>query len=140
VLAIHYTPVSRGVVQLDGIVVRTIGIIKGLQLTIHECPKFSFTQDISVIDLPPLFSICVSRDFTAKMGGYLLADWSHMILSTRYRNKVTIRAEQMFHNHVESYTTSPINGNYTIHDLEEEDVDHKPTTLVEEVPDTMLDE
>ncbi|KAH9308436.1 hypothetical protein KI387_036347, partial [Taxus chinensis] len=35
---------------------------------------------------------------------------------------------------------SPINGNYTIGDPEEEDVDHEPTTLVEEVPDTVLDE
>ncbi|KAH9295246.1 hypothetical protein KI387_038834, partial [Taxus chinensis] len=101
---------------------------------------FSFTQDISVIDLPPLFTIFLSQDFTAKMGGYLSADWSHMILRTRYGTKVTIRVEPIFHNHVEPYTASPINGNYTIHDPEEEVVDHKPTTLVEEVPDTMLDE
>ncbi|KAH9308437.1 hypothetical protein KI387_036348, partial [Taxus chinensis] len=38
------------------------------------------------------------------------------------------------------YTTSPINGNYTIDDLEEEDVDHELTTLVKEFLDTMLDE
>ncbi|KAH9310162.1 hypothetical protein KI387_038073, partial [Taxus chinensis] len=95
---------------------------------------------ILVIDLPPLFDIFLSRDFTANMGGYLSADWSHMILRTRYGTKVTIRVEPICHNHVEPYIASPINGNYTIYDREEEVSHHEPTTLVEEVPDTVLDE
>ncbi|KAH9328064.1 hypothetical protein KI387_000172, partial [Taxus chinensis] len=53
---------------------------------------------------------------------------------------VTIRALPIFHNHVEPYNSSPINGNYVIGDPKEEDVDHEPTTLVEEVLDTVLDE
>ncbi|KAH9305821.1 hypothetical protein KI387_010225, partial [Taxus chinensis] len=38
------------------------------------------------------------------------------------------------------YIASPINGNFNINVPEEEDVDHEPTTLVEEVPDNLLDE
>ncbi|KAH9288743.1 hypothetical protein KI387_032860, partial [Taxus chinensis] len=140
VLGIQYALVARGVVQLDDTAVKTVVVIKGLQLTINACPSFSFIQDISVIDLPPLFAIFLSRDFIAKMGSYLSADWSHMILRTRYGTKLTIRVEPICHNHVEPYTASPINGNYTIGDPEEEDADHEPTTLVEEVPDTFMDE
>ncbi|KAH9330736.1 hypothetical protein KI387_002844, partial [Taxus chinensis] len=63
-----------------------------------------------------------------------------MILWTQYGMKVTIRVEPISHNHVEPSTASPINGNYTIRDPEEEDVDHELTTLVEEFHDIVLDE
>ncbi|KAH9332168.1 hypothetical protein KI387_044312, partial [Taxus chinensis] len=53
---------------------------------------------------------------------------------------VTIKVELIFNNHVEPYTTKPINGNYAIFDPNKEDADHEKTTLIEEVPDIVLDE
>lgn len=63
-----------------------------------------------------------------------------MILRTRYGTKVTIRVEPICHNHVEPYIARPINGNYAICDHEDEAANHEPTTLIEEVPDMILNE
>ena len=92
-LGLRYQPIERGVVQLDGTSIGTIGLIKDASLTLHACPNFSIHQDIYVIDLPPYFAICLSRDFTAKIGGYLSFDWSHMLFRTRYSTKVTIKTK-----------------------------------------------
>ena len=75
---------EKGVVQLDGTTIEIVGIVKNLDVTLHCYPSFSIPMDIYIIDLPPFFSICLSRDFTAKIGGYLSADWSHMLFRTRY--------------------------------------------------------
>ncbi|KAH9293824.1 hypothetical protein KI387_040972, partial [Taxus chinensis] len=80
-LGLQYETISKGVVQLDGTAVTTVGVIRNLNLTLHACPNVVVLQDVSVIDLPPLFALCLSRDFTAKIGGYLSADWSHMLCS-----------------------------------------------------------
>ncbi|KAH9308816.1 hypothetical protein KI387_036727, partial [Taxus chinensis] len=63
-----------------------------------------------------------------------------MILRTWYGTKVTIRVESICHNHVKPYTVKPINENYAICDLEEEDADHEPTAIIEEFLDMVLDE
>ena len=81
-LGIKYQTLEKGVVQLDGTTVNTLGFIKGLDLTLHACPNFVVPQDICVIDLPPHFAMCLSRDFTAKIGVYLFVDWSPMLFRT----------------------------------------------------------
>ncbi len=53
--------------------------------------------------------MCLSRDFTAKIGGYLSADWSHMLFRTCYGTKVTIKSERLAKNHIEPYCPSTIN-------------------------------
>ena len=83
-LELKYQPLKKGVVQLDGSAVNTIGVIKDASLTLHACPNFSIPQDVYVIDLLPYFALCLSRDFTAKIGGYFSSDWSHMLFRSRY--------------------------------------------------------
>ena len=73
-LELKYEPIEKGVVQLDGTSINFIGLIKNASLTLHACPTFSIPQDIYVIDLPPYFGLCLSREFTAKIGGYLSSD------------------------------------------------------------------
>lgn len=97
----------------------TIGMIKDASVTLHACPNFSIQQDIYVIDLPPYFAICLSRDFTAKIGGYLSSDWSHMLFRTRYGTKVTIKYELLAKNHIEPYVSSLVNANMLAFDEEE---------------------
>lgn len=48
-LGIEYEPLEKGVVQLDGIVVNTVGVINNLSLTLHAFPNFSIAQDIYFI-------------------------------------------------------------------------------------------
>lgn len=69
-----------------------------------------------MFDLPIYFSICLSREFIAKISGYLSFDWSHMLFRIRYGMKVTIRVEPIANDHIEPYTPSPINMNSTLHE------------------------
>ncbi|GAA8416863.1 hypothetical protein Hpkin68_15620 [Helicobacter pylori] len=59
-LGLAYEPIEKGVIQLDGTTIDTIGVIRNLDLTMHACPNFSVPMDIFIIDLPPNFSICLS--------------------------------------------------------------------------------
>ena len=60
-LGLKYQPVEKGVVQLDGTSIHTIGLIKDVSLTLHACPNFSIQQDVYVIDLPPYFVVCLVK-------------------------------------------------------------------------------
>ncbi|KAH9296663.1 hypothetical protein KI387_044243 [Taxus chinensis] len=139
-LGLQYEVISKGVVQLDGTTVATVGVIKGLNLILHACPNVTVLQDVSVIDLPPLFALCLSRDFTAKIGGYLSVDWSHMIFRTRYGTKATIRSEPIVNFHIEPHVPSPINANCSAFDQEEWSNDLETGTKVEGIPYLTLDE
>ncbi|KAH9289422.1 hypothetical protein KI387_033539, partial [Taxus chinensis] len=46
-LGLKYEPVLKGVVQLDGTTVGTVGVIKGLSVTLHSCPNATVLQDVS---------------------------------------------------------------------------------------------
>ena len=92
-LGLKYEPLQKKFTQLDGSSVSTIGVAKDTSLILHASPNFSILLDIYFIDLPALFSICLSREFTTKIGGYLSSDWSHMLFHTRYGTKVTIKSE-----------------------------------------------
>lgn len=73
-LGLNYEPMKRGVMQLDGNKVETIGVIKALPLTLSACPSITVSQDTMIIDVPPMFGLCLSQEFTSKVGGYLSLD------------------------------------------------------------------
>lgn len=100
VLNIKNEPLNRSVMQLDGNKVQTVGLIKSLWLTLFVCPSVIVSQEVVVIDIPPIFSLCLSRDFTAKIGGYLSLDWSHLILRTQHGAKLKILSEPLHTEHI----------------------------------------
>jgi len=51
-----------------------------------------------MVDLPPLFGICLSKEFIAKLGGYLALDYTHLL-----------------HPHKEKYVKIPNEGTKAIH-------------------------
>lgn len=57
------------VIQLDSSSIYIIGSVKGVPITLNAFPNICVIQDIIMVDLPPLFGICLSREFTAKLGG-----------------------------------------------------------------------
>ena len=65
-LGIKYETLEKGVVQLDGTAIETVGVIRNLDLTLHSCLSFSVPMDIYIIDLHPYFSICLSCDYQNK--------------------------------------------------------------------------
>lgn len=77
-----------------------MGLIKNLPLTLFACPSVIVSQEVVVIDIPPVFGLCLSRDFTAKIGGYLSLDWSHLILQTQQGSKLKILSEPLHAEHI----------------------------------------
>lgn len=100
VLNIKYEPLSKGVMQLDGNRVQTMGLIKSLPLTLFACPSVTMSQEVVVIGIPPIFGLCLSRDFTTKIRGYLSLAWSHLILRTQHGAKLKILSEPLHIEHV----------------------------------------
>jgi hypothetical protein len=64
-LGMKYEPIVRGLLQLDGSTVKTVGVIKNVEMALHACPSCTRIQEISVVEVKPNFSIYLSRDFTA---------------------------------------------------------------------------
>lgn len=60
VLNIKYDPLNKGVMQLDENRVQTIGLIKNLPLTLFACPSITVSQEVVIIDIPPIFGLCLS--------------------------------------------------------------------------------
>lgn len=100
VLNLKYEPVSRGVTQLDGNRVKTMGIIKSLPLTLFAYTSITVTQELVAIDIPPIFSFYLSQDFTAKVDGYLSLDWSHLILRTEHEANLKILSGPLHKEHI----------------------------------------
>lgn len=100
VLNLKYEPVNRGVMKLDGNRIQTVGIIKSLPLTLFACPSITVTQEVAVINIPLVFGLCLSRSFTAKFGGYLSLDWSHLILITKHGAELKILSKPLHSEHI----------------------------------------
>lgn len=105
-------------------------------MALCTCPSCTVIQDISIVELPPHFSICLSMDLTTQIGGYIAFDWSYMFFRTIYGTKDSIKTL----NHMETYTPSPVNMNCTIHEEDEGCITHEHATLLIEVSDYLLDE
>ena len=111
-----------------------------MSLTLHACPTFSIPQYTFVIDFPPYFALYLSREFTAKIGGYLSTDWSHMLFRTRYGTKITIRFELLSKGHIESYTPNVINAICIALDQMKDLVTQDTNTQVDGIPNVLLDQ
>ena len=81
-LGMEYEPIVRDVLQLDGSTVKTVGVLKNVEMALHACLGCTVIQDISVAEVKPHFAICLSRDFTAQIGGFISTDWSYTYFKT----------------------------------------------------------
>lgn len=109
-------------------------------MALHACLGCTVIQDISVVELPSHFSICLLRDFTTHIGGYIVSNWSYMFFRTRYGTKASIKVEPLALNHIENYTPSPINMNCTIHEEDEECITNEHANFLTEVCNHLLDD
>ena len=109
-------------------------------MALHDFPHCTIVQDISVADIEPYFVICLSRDFTTKIGDQIAKDWSYILFRTRYGAWSSLRVEPLPLQHIETYTPSPINMNCTTREEDEGNTFHEPTTCLAKVLDFILDE
>ena len=109
-------------------------------MELHAFPSCTITQDISVEEVKPHFSVYLSKDFTAQIGGYISSNWNYIFFRTRYGTQSSIRIEPLSLNHIDTYTLSPINMNCTILEIDDKDMAQEPTTSLAEVSDYLFDE
>jgi len=100
------------VLKLDGTNVKIIRVVKYVGMKLHKCPKIYIIQDIMVVYLPPLFGLCLSREFIAKLGGYLAMDYSLIMVPCKYKNvnifndyTSSFQIEKMHHVNMTYYVT-----------------------------------
>jgi hypothetical protein len=56
-LGMKYEPIVRDVLQLDGSIVKTVGVLRNVEMALHACPGCTIVQDISVAEVKPHFSM-----------------------------------------------------------------------------------
>lgn len=71
ILEVKYEAIVKDVLQLDGSTVKTMGILRNFEMALHACLGSTVVQYISIFEVKPHFAICLSRNFTAQMGGYI---------------------------------------------------------------------
>ena len=111
-----------------------------MEMALHGCPGCIVVQDISIYEVKPHFYICLSRDFTTQIGGYISSDWSYLFFRTRYGIKASIRVEPLALHHTKPYDPISINMNCTIYEEEERDIVNEQATSIEKIPNFLLDE
>ena len=62
------------------------------------------------------------------------------MLFRTYGTKASIKVDPLALHHIEPYTPNLINMNYTILDIDENDIANEPTTSLTEIPNFLLDE
>lgn len=100
VMGLPMTRTSTEVLQLDSTPIKIVGVIKDIVLKIHKCPSVIITQEVMVVELPPLFGLCLSREFITKVGGYLAMDYTHYLIPCGNK-RVRLNNEEIFQFHVE---------------------------------------
>lgn len=77
-------------------------------MKLHQCPEVSVVQEVMIIELPALFDLCLSREFTSKLGGYLSMNYNHYIIPCKGR-RVKIKREDAYPYHVERIEEENVN-------------------------------
>lgn len=79
-----YELLEKGIMQLYGKKVPTTSHIKELYIALYSYPSQKVTWEVTIIEIPMLFRMFLSRDFTRKIGRYLALNWSHLIPRTKH--------------------------------------------------------
>eukprot|EP00253_Pinus_taeda_P034992 PITA_34992 len=79
---LHAIPEKTGtrIMQLDRTNVKVIGELKDVLIRMAAKPQYTQVIDIVVVDIPKAYGMPLSRDWSAKLNGYFLTDWSHLLL------------------------------------------------------------
>ena len=75
-------PSSLKIIQLDRTDVKVMGELKNVLIRLSSNPKVHQFIDIIVVDIPKLYGMFLSRDWSEHLHGYFATDWSHLWLLT----------------------------------------------------------
>jgi hypothetical protein len=73
-------PSDLKIIQLDITNVTVVGELKDVLIRLSSNPKVHQVIDIVVVDIPEVYGLFFSRDWSEKLHGYFSTDWSHLWL------------------------------------------------------------
>ena len=93
-------PSTWQVIQLDKTNVKVIGEMEDVLIGLSSNEKVCQFIDIVVADIPEAYGLVLSQDWSAKLNGYFISDWSHLWLPHKESpNQIKIlREPQMKYN------------------------------------------
>jgi ribonuclease HI len=87
-------PSSLKIIQLDRTDVKVMGELKNVLIRLSSNPKVHQFIDIIVVDIPEVYGMFLSRDWSEKLHGYFAMDWSHLWLPENGNpNKIRVNCE-----------------------------------------------
>jgi hypothetical protein len=87
-------PSDLKIIQLDRTNVKVIGELKNVLVRLSSNPKVHQIIDIIVVDIPEVYGLFLSRDWSEQLHGYFATDWSHLWLPENGQpNKIKINKE-----------------------------------------------
>jgi ribonuclease HI len=88
-------PSSLKIIQLDRTSVKVIGELKNALIRLSSNPKVHQIIDIIVVDIPEVYGLFLSRDWSKQLHGYFATDWSHLSLPENGKpNRIKINRER----------------------------------------------
>jgi ribonuclease HI len=88
-------PSSLKIIQLDRTDVKVIGELKNVLIRLSSNPKVHQVIDIIVVDIPEVYGLFLSRDWSEQLHGYFATDWSHLWLPENGKpNKIRVNRER----------------------------------------------
>jgi ribonuclease HI len=88
-------PSSLKIIQLDRTDVKVIGELKNVLIRLSSNPKVHQVIDIIVVDIPEVYGMFLSRDWSEQLHGYFATDWSHLWLPEKGKpNKIRVNRER----------------------------------------------
>jgi ribonuclease HI len=87
-------PSSLKIIQLDRTDVKVIGELKNVLIRLSSNPKVHQVIDIIVVDIPEVYGLFLSKDWSEQLHGYFTTDWSHLCLPENDNpNKIRVNRE-----------------------------------------------
>jgi ribonuclease HI len=88
-------PSSLKIIQLDRTDVKVMGELKNVLIRLSSNPKVHQFIDIIVVDIPEVYGMFLSRDWSEQLHGYFATDWSHLWLPENGKpNKIRVNRER----------------------------------------------
>ena len=88
-------PSTLKIIQLDRTSVKVVGELKNELIRLLSNPKVHQVIDIIVVDIPEVYVLFLSRDWSEQLHGYFATDWSHLWLPENVKpNKIRVNHER----------------------------------------------
>jgi ribonuclease HI len=88
-------PSSLKIIQLDRTDVKVMGELKNVLIRLSSNPKVHQFIDIIMVDIPEVYGMFLSRDWSEQLHGYFATDWSHLwLLENGKPNKIRVNRER----------------------------------------------